>query len=57
MMFNVPLNNRLAAVSLAGADLHAHWQEYRVAWTQWNHVRAVTSLLAAAAFAIGLSLG
>lgn len=56
MVFNVPLNNKLAAASLAANDLAAQWQAYRVPWTMWNHVRTVASLLAAVAFSLTLVL-
>jgi uncharacterized membrane protein len=52
MVFNVPLNNKLAAVSSSATDLASQWRTYRVPWTNWNHVRAIASLLAAAAFAL-----
>jgi uncharacterized membrane protein len=52
MVCNVPLNNKLAAVSATATDLVAQWQAYRVPWTLWNHVRTITCALAAAAFAI-----
>lgn len=52
MVCNVPLNNRLAAVSTSARDLTAHWQAYRGPWTRWNHVRTIACLLAAAAFAV-----
>ena len=52
MVFNVPLNNKLAAVPATATDLVAQWQAYRVPWTLWNHVRTIACALAAAAFAI-----
>jgi uncharacterized membrane protein len=52
MVWNVPLNNKLAAVSLTASDLAAQWQAYRVPWTMWNHVRTVACLLASTAFAL-----
>jgi uncharacterized membrane protein len=52
MVFNVPLNNKLAALPATATDLVAQWQAYRVPWTLWNHVRTVACALAAAAFAI-----
>ena len=51
MLFNVPLNNRLAASGPAVDDI---WRHYLVAWTRWNHVRTLTSLLAAALFTAAL---
>lgn len=54
IVFNVPLNDALAAVdpnSAVGADL---WRHYIVNWTAWNHVRTVASLAALALFIIAL---
>jgi uncharacterized membrane protein len=48
MVFNVPLNNALAAARAdtpAGAAL---WQRYLTAWTNWNHVRTVAPIVSAA---------
>lgn len=53
MVFNVPLNNKLAALPSAG-DMETQWPAYRGPWTRWNHVRTVACLLAAAAFAHAL---
>jgi len=50
MIFNVPLNNALAAVdpaSAQGADL---WARYLRDWTFWNHVRTIASAGACALF-------
>lgn len=55
MVWNVPLNNELAAIPASATDLAAQWQAYRVPWTKWNHVRSIASLLAAAAFALSAS--
>ena len=46
MVRNVPLNSQLAAVtpdSKNGRDL---WKRFQSSWGMWNHVRAITSLLA-----------
>jgi uncharacterized membrane protein len=53
MMFNVPLNNQLAATP-ASAEGAAFWSRYVSVWTAWNHVRAVAPLLAAACFVMAL---
>ena len=48
IVFNVPLNEALAAVepgSAEGADL---WTRYVVTWTAWNHVRTLAAFVAAA---------
>jgi uncharacterized membrane protein len=50
MVFNVPLNNALAAAapdSAAGATL---WTRYLSVWTAWNHARGLACLAAAACF-------
>jgi uncharacterized membrane protein len=55
MMFNVPLNDALAAVapdSTEGANL---WMRYLSVWTNWNHVRTAASLLASAFFILALA--
>lgn len=54
MVFNVPLNNKLAAVPPTAKDMDVQWPAYRGPWTRWNHVRTVACLLAAAAFAHSL---
>ena len=46
MVFNVPLNNALAAVQPASSEAGALWARYLTDWTWWNHVRTVTSTLA-----------
>jgi uncharacterized membrane protein len=54
MLFNVPLNDALAAAepgSAAGASL---WTRYLAEWTAWNHVRTAAPLAAAAAFILAL---
>lgn len=52
MVFNVPLNNALAAADPASADGAAVWSRYLSTWTRWNHVRTL-SCLAALALLIG----
>jgi uncharacterized membrane protein len=49
-VFNVPLNNALAAVAPASGEAGTLWARYLVDWTWWNHVRTVTSTLAFALF-------
>ena len=50
MVFNVPLNNGLAAVDPASAEGAAVWADYLQNWTRWNHVRGLAALVASAAF-------
>jgi len=54
MLFNVPLNNALAAVDPASADGASLWTRYLTTWTSWNHVRTIACLGAAAAFTLAL---
>ena len=54
IMFNVPRNNRLAAVDPASADGVGVWAEYVPSWTAWNHARTAAALAAAASLTMAL---
>ncbi len=54
MVFNVPMNNALAAAAPNDTGSADIWENYLSNWTFWNHVRTAASLGAAAAFTIGL---
>jgi uncharacterized membrane protein len=54
MIFNVPLNNALAAVAPESAEGANIWRRYLVEWNAWNHVRTVACILAMAAFIVAL---
>lgn len=54
MVFNVPLNNALAAVDPASAEGAAVWTRYLSEWVMWNTVRTVTALAAMVAFILAL---
>ena len=54
IIFNVPLNNRLAATGPETAEGARLWAEYLRVWTGWNHVRTVLSLAATALFIVAL---
>lgn len=52
MVFNVPLNDALAAVDPAnGATV---WTNYLGKWVMWNHVRTITAIVAMACFIFAL---
>jgi uncharacterized membrane protein len=54
--FNVPLNNRLAAVDprgLSAVDALREWRGYLGPWTAWNHVRTGAPLLASVLMLVG----
>ena len=44
IVFNVPMNEGLAAVNPASPEGEALWKTYLASWTAWNHVRTVTSI-------------
>ncbi|WP_076859514.1 anthrone oxygenase family protein [Bradyrhizobium mercantei] len=48
MVFNVPLNDQLAAADPASTAAAPLWARYLTDWTFWNHVRTITSLAATA---------
>lgn len=50
IVFNVPLNNRLAAAVPESVEGASVWAEYLRVWTAWNHLRTVLSLAATALF-------
>jgi uncharacterized membrane protein len=54
MVFNVPLNNALAAVDPASSEGAAVWADYLRTWTNWNHVRTLAALAASGAFIFAL---
>jgi len=54
MFGNVPLNDRLAAVSATDADAARFWIHYLKRWTTWNHIRTVAAMVAALLYTLGL---
>ncbi|HEX5648886.1 MAG TPA: anthrone oxygenase family protein [Steroidobacteraceae bacterium] len=54
MAFNVPLNNRLAAVAPASPEAERVWTRYLSVWTAWNHLRTVAPLVSAVSFILAL---
>ena len=54
MVFNVPLNNALAAVKPDSAEGESFWRRYLSVWTAWNHARTVACLAACASFILAL---
>lgn len=55
MLRSVPLNNALLAWSPDAKDVIERWRRYRLSWVRWNHLRAVTTLLACACFILALA--
>lgn len=54
VVFNVPLNNALAAVAPESAEGAKVWAGYLGSWTAWNHVRTAAALLATMCFILAL---
>jgi uncharacterized membrane protein len=50
MIFNVPLNDALAAVQPSSSEAASVWARYLSDWTMWNHVRTIASTAAFALF-------
>lgn len=50
MLFNVPLNDTLAAVDPASGEGTALWTRYLDVWVKWNHVRSFAGLGSLACF-------
>ena len=54
ILFNVPLNDGLAAVDPTSNGAGRVWTTYLKTWTAWNHVRTAAALGAAASFGVAL---
>lgn len=54
VIFNVPLNNALAAATPASSEGAALWARYLGDWTFWNHVRTAAPLLSMVLFIYAL---
>jgi uncharacterized membrane protein len=50
VIFNVPLNDALAAADPESHETASLWARYLTDWTLWNHVRTVSSTAACALF-------
>ena len=57
MVYNVPLNNRLAAADPHAASTVELWRDYLQNWTAANTVRAVLSAAAVGLIIVGLVVG
>lgn len=54
VVFNVPLNDALAAAAPSNAASGPIWKSYLSEWTMWNHVRTIASGGASALFIAAL---
>ena len=56
-LFNIPMNNRLDALSFDSIDAATYWRtRYLPRWTFWNYLRTLTSGGAAVCFLIASTL-
>jgi uncharacterized membrane protein len=55
VVFNVPLNDALAAVDPSSTESASRWMRYVQDWTFWNHVRTVASAGACTLFIVGIA--
>ncbi len=55
VLFNVPLNNKLAKAGLSVAN--EVWPVYQKQWQRWNHVRTCIGVVSIILLAIGLGTG
>lgn len=55
MVFNVPLNNALAAVQPSAPEAGAVWAGYLKDWVFWNHLRTAASVVGSALFVAALA--
>jgi uncharacterized membrane protein len=53
MIFNVPMNDRLASISPRDSASAVVWQNYLIHWTAWNHVRTISGLASMALLILG----
>lgn len=54
MFVNVPLNNKLAAVTATDPSSADVWTHYLARWTMWNHIRTTSAMLAALLYLVGI---
>ena len=53
-IFNVPMNERLAAIDAGGPAAETEWETYFRRWVVWNHVRTAAAVVASAAMVAGV---
>ncbi len=54
MVFNVPLNNRLAGLNASAIAAAQFWPDYVSQWLRWNHVRTIAAIAATALLVWGI---
>ncbi len=54
MLFNVPLNNQLAATDQSAAS--EAWPDYQQRWQRWNHIRTYIGVISIVFLCMGLAV-
>lgn len=54
LVFNIPLNDSLTAISANAPGSSDFWNSYQDSWNLWNHVRTLGSLASTVAFVFAL---
>jgi uncharacterized membrane protein len=54
LLFNVPLNNRLAKVAPDSPEGATLWTHYLKVWTAWNHLRTIGCIGATGSVILGM---
>lgn len=54
LVFNIPLNDSLAAIAPNAPESAAFWSYYQDSWNAWNHVRTGGAICSTAAFIFAL---
>ena len=52
--FNIPLNDALAKVEPNSPEGASLWASYLTTWTNWNHLRTISAIMAAALLTVAL---
>jgi uncharacterized membrane protein len=55
MVFNVPLNDALAAAEPSSSEAASLWARYLTDWTFWNHARTISCTVASALFMVAIA--
>jgi uncharacterized membrane protein len=56
MIFNVPLNNALAAVDPSSPEAAPVWARFLKEWTFWNHVRTLACTAATIMYIVAIAV-
>jgi uncharacterized membrane protein len=55
-VFNVPLNDALAAIDPSSKEGASLWVQYIQDWSFWNHIRTAASVAACTIFIVGIAV-